>query len=179
MTPQHSTTTAALYTISPLLRRLLLIVTLFSSILLSHHASSSSYTPSFSQYHNYAELTQMLQYFESQYPMHTRLFSIGKSVENREMHMIQLFNNDSTTTPTSATSATTTTLTASQLLLLNDYLMERRPNFRFVSNMHGDEPMGKELILRMTQYLLSMSSISLSSSDTGTSSSSRDRKSVV
>jgi len=73
--------------------------------------------------------------------------------------MIQLFNNDDASTTTTTTRPTTTTTTTTAQLssssLLNDYISKRKPSFRFTGNMHGDEPVGKELILRMTHYLLS------------------------
>lgn len=79
-------------------------------------------------YHNYAELTSALQGFASQYPNLTKLVSIGKSVRNRDIWALLITDN-----PNEA---------------------EDEPEFKYVSTMHGDEPIGTELLINLADLLL-------------------------
>lgn len=42
------------------------------------------------KYHNYNDLTSLLKSIAKKFPRYTKLFSIGKSVENRELWVMQL-----------------------------------------------------------------------------------------
>lgn len=79
-------------------------------------------------YHNYAELTQALQNLASSYPNLVRLTSLGQSVQGRHIWAIRITDNP-------------------------DW-EEDEPEFKYVSTIHGDEPVGTELCLLFAQYLL-------------------------
>ncbi len=79
-------------------------------------------------YHNYAELTQFLQNLTNTYPELTRLTSLGQSVRGRELWALHITDNPD--------------------------IEEDEPEFKYVSTIHGDEPVGTELCLLFAEYLL-------------------------
>ncbi|XP_054722624.1 carboxypeptidase D-like isoform X2 [Uloborus diversus] len=80
-------------------------------------------------YHNFPRMTSILQQIASQYPEYTKLYSIGKSVQGREL-WVMLVTNDPNNEP-----------------LL-------KPNVKYVANMHGNEAVGRELMLHLIAYLV-------------------------
>lgn len=80
-------------------------------------------------YHDHAQLTEQLKSLQKGYPDLTRLYSIGRSVENRELWVLEI-----STTP-------------GQHRLL-------QPEVKLVANIHGNEPVGRELLLILAQYML-------------------------
>lgn len=82
-----------------------------------------------SQYHNYEEITNLFRDLNSTYPHLARLHSIGKSVQNRNLWVLEISEN-----------------------VHNRTL--REPMFKYVANMHGDETVGRELMVFLAQYLL-------------------------
>jgi len=81
------------------------------------------------QYHNYDEITNLLGGLISTYPHLAKLHSIGKSVQNRDLWILEISEN-----------------------VHNRSLGE--PMFKYVANMHGDETLGRELVIFLAQYLL-------------------------
>ena len=81
-----------------------------------------------SGYHNYAELTQFLQSLTNTYPDLTRLTSLGQSVQGRELWALHITDNPD--------------------------IEEDEPEFKYISTIHGDEPIGTELCLLFAEYLL-------------------------
>jgi len=79
-------------------------------------------------YHSYAEVTSTLQAYASAYPGLTRLISLGQSVDGRDLWAI--------------------------LISDNPLLDEIEPEFKYVSTMHGDEPVGTEMCLYFIDHLL-------------------------
>ncbi len=79
-------------------------------------------------YHNYTRLTEQLQAYAAAYPHITRLFSIGRSVQGRELWV----------------------------LLITDHpdREEDEPEFKYVATIHGNEPIGTELVLYLVEKLL-------------------------
>lgn len=82
------------------------------------------------KYLNYDQLTARFRELVKEHPKHARLYSIGRSVENRELWVFQI-NSD----------------------VGNRTLMT--PMFKFVANMHGDESIGRQLTVFLAEYLLS------------------------
>ena len=78
-------------------------------------------------HHNYKEMTSFLHDLHSKYPHITRLYSIGKSVQNRELWVMEVSDN-----PGSHESG--------------------EPEFKYVGNMHGNEVVGRECLLYLIKF---------------------------
>jgi hypothetical protein len=74
------------------------------------------------------EITQELKSITDKFPEISKMFSIGKSVKGRDLWVIKLSNN----------------------VLVDD----DRPEFKYIANMHGDEIVGRELMVRLVKDLL-------------------------
>jgi hypothetical protein len=84
--------------------------------------------PKAAQYHDYSSVTSELQDYADTYPAICRLFSLGQSVQGRELWA---------------------------LLITDDPNNEEdEPEFKYVSTMHGDEPLGTEMCLYFIDLLL-------------------------
>lgn len=81
------------------------------------------------RYHNYDELTNLFKQFETEHPDIVKLISVGKSVRNRELWALEINGN-----------------VKSRSLLT--------PMFKYVANMHGDESVGRQLVINLAQYLI-------------------------
>nr|CAD7408304.1 unnamed protein product [Timema poppensis] len=81
------------------------------------------------KYHHYQELADLFKNLVLRYPNLARLHSIGKSSENRDLLVLEISENVS-----------------------NRKLAE--PMMKFVANMHGDETVGRQLMVFLAQYLL-------------------------
>ncbi|XP_060532890.1 carboxypeptidase D [Cylas formicarius] len=79
-------------------------------------------------HHHYDEMVDFLKYYNSTYPNITHLHSIGKSVQGRELYVFVLSNTPFHHTP-------------------------GKPEFKYVANMHGNEAVGRELLLYLIKYL--------------------------
>lgn len=81
------------------------------------------------KYHDYDELKALLEAFQETYPKISKVFSIGKSVQGRELLVFQISNNIDTIQP-------------------------GEPMFKYVGNMHGDETVGREMLIVLIYHLL-------------------------
>lgn len=79
-------------------------------------------------YHNYAELTTALHQLASDYPDLCRVMSLGQSVQGREIWAVHITDNPD--------------------------IEEDEPEFKYVSTIHGDEPVGTELCYLFCRLLL-------------------------
>lgn len=80
------------------------------------------------EYHDYDELTQFMQDIARSFPNITNVFSIGQSVAGRELWTIEITDNPG--------------------------VRERgEPEFKYVGNMHGDETVGREMLVELINYL--------------------------
>uniref|UniRef100_A0A1I8ADR2 Peptidase_M14 domain-containing protein n=1 Tax=Steinernema glaseri TaxID=37863 RepID=A0A1I8ADR2_9BILA len=101
-----------------------LLVSLASCALLSLAVSDND---EWTKYHPYNDLGELLVKTAEQCPNHTRLYSIGQSVEGRELLVIEF-----STTP--------------------GQHVQLKPDVKYVGNMHGNEAVGRELLLRLATY---------------------------
>jgi len=79
-------------------------------------------------YHAYPALTSLLQEYADNYPDLCRLYSIGQSVQGRELWVMKISDNPD--------------------------LNEDEPEVKYVSTMHGNEPLGTEMLLFLLEDLL-------------------------
>ena len=84
--------------------------------------------PSVFHHHNDVKLTTFLRDYSSRFPNITRLYSVGKSVEGRELWVMEISDLPGTHEP-------------------------GEPEFKYVGNMHGNEVVGREVLLLLIQYL--------------------------
>lgn len=80
-------------------------------------------------YHTEDELQRMYAGMQKQHPGLVEVLSAGKSVEGRDLYVLHLNSN------------------VRKRGLLT-------PMFKYVANMHGDETIGRELLIYLAQYLL-------------------------
>lgn len=80
-------------------------------------------------HHNYDTMTALLKQLHKDYPNLTHLYSIGKSVQGRELLVMALSANNP------------------------DKHEPGKPEFKYVGNMHGNEVVGKELLLKLAKHL--------------------------
>lgn len=81
------------------------------------------------EYHDYEELTALLTQYSRTYAHICSLFSLGRSVSGRELWGLRI-----TDAPTEKEAA--------------------EPEFIYLGNMHGDETVGREMLVNLIEYLL-------------------------
>lgn len=106
---------------------LVVLVALVNSHSLNKYEQDDDYVTT--SYTHYDELQQLFRSLEQRYPHLARVFSIGKSVEGRDLLVLEISEN------------------VGQRNL-------GEPMVKYVANMHGDEAVGRELLIILGQYLL-------------------------
>ncbi|XP_063364357.1 carboxypeptidase M isoform X1 [Cydia amplana] len=82
------------------------------------------------RYHDHEQLTRYLRAVSARYPALTALYSIGKSVQGRELWVM--------------------------VVSASPYEhMLGKPDVKYVANIHGNEAVGRELLLHLIQHLVS------------------------
>lgn len=81
------------------------------------------------RYHNHTELTTYLHTVSTQYPDLTYLYNIGNSIQGRELWVLAIGQKP-----------------RSHVTL--------RPHVKYVGNMHGNEVIGREMLLHLIDYYL-------------------------
>uniref|UniRef100_A0A8C9YR82 Carboxypeptidase D n=1 Tax=Sander lucioperca TaxID=283035 RepID=A0A8C9YR82_SANLU len=80
------------------------------------------------RHHNYADMEMFLLKYSSEFPSIVHLYKIGRSVEDRELYVMVISDN-----PT-----------------VHEH---GEPEFKYIANMHGNEVVGRELLLNLIEYL--------------------------
>ncbi|CAF0885906.1 unnamed protein product, partial [Didymodactylos carnosus] len=86
-------------------------------------------------YHNYSQMTIFLQTIAAQYPTSAYLYKVGESEGGRSLWAMAL----------SASSP-------------NEHLL-LRPEVKYIGNMHGNEVVGREVLLHLIEYLLTSNDV--------------------
>jgi len=119
-----------------------LLLLLFPSCILSQRSplqveKDTAVYQLLNHYHHYPELNELLNGWASNYTKITQLFSVGKSHDGRELLVMRL------------TSPVTTNNEDE-----NNEFQLLKPKFKSIANMHGDETIGRELMIALIYYLL-------------------------
>ncbi|XP_038072913.1 carboxypeptidase D-like [Patiria miniata] len=82
------------------------------------------------EYHNHAHLTSVMTSLTNKYPNTSHMYSIGKSVQGRDMWVMAVAG------------------------VKPNGRVIGRPEAKYVGNMHGNEAVGREVLLHLLEYLL-------------------------
>ena len=85
-------------------------------------------TPPDWQHHDYVSMESWLRDLATRFPAITRLYSAGRSVQDRELWVLEISDNAGRHEP-------------------------GEPEFKYVGNMHGDETVGREVLLLLARWL--------------------------
>lgn len=88
-------------------------------------------------YHNYAALKDLLNSWSREYSKISQLFSIGQSTSGKELFVMRV------TSPLNSNNEDEF-----------DEIQLLKPKFKWIANMHGDETVGRELMIALIDYLL-------------------------
>uniref|UniRef100_A0A8B9N3U9 Carboxypeptidase D n=2 Tax=Accipitrinae TaxID=8955 RepID=A0A8B9N3U9_9AVES len=80
------------------------------------------------RHHHFSDMEIFLRRYANEYPNITRLYSVGKSVELRELYVMEISDNPGVHEA-------------------------GEPEFKYIGNMHGNEVVGRELLLNLIEYL--------------------------
>lgn len=80
------------------------------------------------KHHNNEEMYNVMRAIAKEFPLITRLYSIGKSTKNNDLMVLEISDNPGTHEP-------------------------GEPEFKYVGNMHGNEVTGRETLLHLIAYL--------------------------
>ena len=81
------------------------------------------------QYHTYDSMKKLLKSVHKFYPELTKLYSIGKSVEGRDLIVMEVTKKNSKS-------------------------VKLKPSVKLVAGIHGDEAVGTEILIKMILFLV-------------------------
>ncbi|EDO46958.1 predicted protein, partial [Nematostella vectensis] len=84
--------------------------------------------PSSFRHHNYEEMTWLLKKYSRKYTNITRLYDVGTSVQNRKLWVMEISDNPGKHEV-------------------------KEPEMKYTANIHGNEVVGKEMLLHLIRYL--------------------------
>eukprot|EP00117_Sycon_ciliatum_P049085 scpid23739/ scgid3551/ Carboxypeptidase D; Metallocarboxypeptidase D; gp180 len=99
-----------------------------SSFTATNDVSSDLYKPARFSHHDHKALLKTLQDINRRFPHLTRLYDIGKSAEGRTLAVLEISDNPGKHEP-------------------------GEPEMKYVGNMHGNEVVGREMLLLLAGYL--------------------------
>lgn len=102
---------------------------LFSCVCFCNSVHINEKSVDTSKYHNFDALKKFLKDQEQKYPGLTKLHSVGTSEQGRELLALQITDNV-------------------------DRVEAGEPMFKYVGNMHGNEAVGREILIFLIQYML-------------------------
>ncbi|KAG5836722.1 hypothetical protein ANANG_G00231580 [Anguilla anguilla] len=80
------------------------------------------------RHHHYNDMELFLSRYNAEFPAITRLYSVGTSVQNRRLYVMEITDNPGVHE-------------------------EGEPEFKYIGNMHGNEVVGREVLLNLIEYL--------------------------
>lgn len=80
------------------------------------------------KHHNYIAMEKYLKDLQSNYPNITLLYSIGESVKGRQLYVMEITENPGEHN-------------------------QNKPEVKYIGNMHGNEVVGREILLLLLKYL--------------------------
>jgi carboxypeptidase D len=129
---------------------MLAIVVLAALLVAGQDASSVDSDASISyefKHHDYADMISLMERYHKSYPEMTELFSVGKSVKGKELKVLR-YN------PPSSETQDNLGLTLLLFFSITKDLASvpsKRPKMKWVGNMHGNEVVGREILLNFIQ----------------------------
>ncbi|RZF39730.1 hypothetical protein LSTR_LSTR011139 [Laodelphax striatellus] len=113
----------------------LALISLFLLVIITTAVSSQNEDSEYSTlYHNNSQLEEVLRSLVKEYPEKSRIYSIGTSRKDVDIWVLELNGN------------------LAELNSANPKL--GIPHVKLVGNVHGNEPVGREMILKLAQHLL-------------------------
>ncbi|KAM6945975.1 carboxypeptidase D [Aplochiton taeniatus] len=80
------------------------------------------------RHHHYSDMELFLRKYSNEFPAIAHLYSVGKSAEDRELYVMVISDNPRVHE-------------------------QGEPEFKYIGNMHGNEVVGRELLLNLIEYL--------------------------
>jgi carboxypeptidase D len=120
----------------------LLILLIFSSFILCQRSplkveKDTAVYQLLNHYHHYTELNELLNTWAKDYPKIAQLFNVGKSYSGKELLVMRL----------------TSPLPDNNVDNYDEFQL-LKPKFKWIANMHGDETIGREIMIALIYYLL-------------------------